>query len=553
MTGKIFKSIFLSAMAIMLTTLVVVFFVYYHYYDQQARNELKSEAEYIKAGVELLGEEYLENTADGSLRISWIAADGSVLYDTEASPDGVGDMDNHSEREEIKAALADGEGYSVRYSDTMAKRTLYYATVLSNGTVIRVCSAYGTVLSMMIDILSPALILFILVSLLALLVAKSLAASVVRPINEIDPEHPDEAKVYEELKPVMSKLSSQAYKITRQMAELKMKENEFNSITSNISAGMIVVNSKTVILSCNNSAKEILGLKNEVPRGILSINNSPSFREAIIAALSGKNGYDTLTKGDRHYSILVTPIFDGGSVEGAVVALLDDTEKEQRDALRREFTSNVSHELKTPLTSISGFAELISCGMADIDESRHFAGNIKKEANRLITLVGDIIRLTQLDGGEIPYDGEIDLYEVADGVVERLEPIATKNGISLSLEGERVRVMGTYQILEEVVYNLCDNAIKYNFENGYVKITVGTEDGAPFIRVKDGGMGIPRDKQDRVFERFYRVDKSHSKEIGGTGLGLSIVKHAVAYHRASISLVSDEGKGTEMTVSFPSL
>lgn len=551
MTGKIFKSIFISSMAVMIAALTVVFFVYYHYYDQQMKDELKREADYVKAGVELSGEDYLINAVEEDLRISWISSDGEVLFDSHLGEDTVGDMENHLERDEIKAALEHGEGYSVRYSDTVSSRTLYYATRLSGGSVIRVSTEYVTALAMITDILSPALVLFVLVSILAFVVAKSLARSIVRPINEIDPENPDETKVYDELKPVMNKLSSQSYKITKQMSELKMKENEFNSITSNMSAGMIVINSKTAILSCNNSAKEILGVSGDMPRGILSLNNSSSFREAIISALYGKNGYDTLTKGDKHYSVLVTPIFDGENVDGAVVAMLDDTEKEQREALRREFTSNVSHELKTPLTSISGFAELIRCGMADMEEAQHFAATIHKEATRLIALVGDIIRLTQLDGGEIPYDGEIDLFAVAEDVVERLSPVAERSEVSLSLEGDRTRVLGTYQILEEVIYNLTDNAIKYNVKDGYVKITVGCDDGVPFVTVKDSGIGIPKDKQDRVFERFYRVDKSHSREIGGTGLGLSIVKHAVAYHKGKISLASTENVGTEITVEFP--
>lgn len=512
MTGKIFKSVFISALVMILVAVTVVFFSYLHFSDSKLRQELKREAEFVMSGIELCGEDYLDSLDYATNRISWISSDGTVLFDSAMSEDGLAKLDNHLDREEVKAALDGGEGYSVRYSDTTARRSAYYALRMTDGSVIRISAPGATVLSAIGDVWGTAVILLITVSLLAFALAKGLAMSIVRPINEIDPEYPESAAVYEELKPIAKKLSAQSYKISRQLAELKKKESEFNSITSNMSAGMIVINSKTVILSCNNSAKEILGVSGEVPRSVLSLDNSKSFREAISSALSGKNGYDTLKRGERHYSILITPVFDEGLVEGAVIAILDDTEKEEREVLRREFTSNVSHELKTPLTSISGFAELISCGMADIDEARHFASNIKKEASRLISLVGDIIRLTQLDGGEIPYDGEIDLFEVANEVAERLTPIAQKTCVTIEVTGESATVLGTYKILDEIIHNLCDNAIKYNREGGAVKVTVGSCDGAPFVSVEDGGIGIPKDQLDRVFERFYRVDKSQDRK-----------------------------------------
>ena len=393
--------------------------------------------------------------------------------------------------------------------------------------------------------------LFTLLILAIPITARLIAESVVRPIKGIDPSRPEALLVYDELRPIIGKLSVQNYKLARQMDELKIREGEFASITSNMSEGLLVINSGTNILSCNDGARRIFGIDGELPGSVLSLESTDGFRDAIGASLSGSNGYCEILRGEKHYSMIATAVRGDGIIEGAVIVIVDDTEKENREALRREFTSNISHELKTPLTSISGFAELISCGMAEEDEARHFATNIQKEAQRLIALVGDIIRLTQLDGREIPYDGEIDLYRVAEETVERLSAIAERGGLSLILEGEPVTVPGNEEILEEIIYNLTDNAIKYNKPNGEVRITVEDGKREATLTVSDTGIGIPADKQDRVFERFYRVDKSHSKSIGGTGLGLSIVKHAAAYHKARISLASEEGIGTTIKIFFP--
>ena len=406
-------------------------------------------------------------------------------------------------------------------------------------------------LDLVLDVMIPALVLFVLVTVFVYFIARGLSKSIVRPINEINMEDPESSDIYEELRPIISKLAYQKHRIARQMNELQMREVEFLSITSNMSEGMIVINSRTMILTANESARRILGIRESLgPQSILAYNKTDNFSSAVRTALSGKNGYDELRCGDKHYSIIVTPVLKDGSAEGAVIVIIDDTEKEERESLRREFTSNVSHELKTPLTSISGFAELIKCGMAEGEEAKHFAGNIHKEAKRLISLVGDIIKLTQLDGGEIPYDGEIDVLAVAEEVAERLSNIAETADVSLSVSGEHLSVIGTENIIEEMIYNLCDNAIKYNKRGGFVKVLVAREVDEVVLSVSDNGIGIPRDKQDRVFERFYRVDKSHSREIGGTGLGLSIVKHAAAYHKAQILLSSELGVGTTVTIRF---
>ncbi len=549
MTTKIFKSIFVTAVTVLVAATVLVFTFCYNYYYDRALDELKREAEYVKTGIELEGLDYLRSTDAEGVRLTLISNDGRVIYDS-ASED-VTEAENHLSREEIKEALRYGEGISSRTSDVTGEPTIYYAIATEGGDILRVSSAHYTVFTMLGAIIGPILVLLVAVLLFAFLAAKRLSKIIVEPINNINLDSPEQAKVYDELKPVIDKLSSQKYRISKQLAELRMREEEFNSITENMGEGMIVINSHTSILSCNNSARAILGIKGELPKSILSIKDTPDFREAISEAFAGRNGYDSIQTEDKHYSIIVTPVMQDGGADGAVIVIIDDTEKEQRERLRREFTSNVSHELKTPLTSISGFAEIIRCGLSSPEDSEHFADNIYKEAQRLITLVGDIIRLTQLDGGEIPYDGECDLHSIAEDVILRLENVAAAKDVSLVLEGGCAKVNGNCLILEEIIYNLCDNGIKYNKNGGSVTVSCEMADGGAVLRVRDTGIGIPADKKERVFERFFRVDKSHSKKIGGTGLGLSIVKHAAAYHNAKITLQSTPDVGTEITIVFP--
>ena len=386
---------------------------------------------------------------------------------------------------------------------------------------------------------------------IAYLVSKKTAESIARQINRTDLENISDSGIYAELRPLSEKITVQNYKLSRQLSELKMRKNEFDLMTNNMNEGMILLNSRGAVLSCNRSAKRIFGIGADVPSRIFGISSSSEFKDAITNALSGRAENHSFRSGDRCYHMTVNPVFHEGRIEGAVMVVIDDTEKEEREGLRREFTSNVSHELKTPLTSISGFAELISTGMAEGEDAKKFAGNIHKEAKRLISLVGDIIRLTQLDGGEIPYDGEIDMYSASKDVTERLLPIAERAEVELVLEGESAMVLGNITILEEMIFNLCDNAIKYNHRGGQVRVSVRNESGCASVTVSDNGIGIPKDKQDRVFERFYRVDKSHSKDIGGTGLGLSIVKHAANYHKAKIELESELGVGTTVKIIFP--
>ena len=552
MTAKIFKSIFISAIAVLISAFTVAVGFSYNHYSREAELELEREAVYVRAGIESYGYGYLSSVGGSDTRITVIDTTGRVIFDTRVG-EKLDSLDNHLDREEVIEALEGGVGRSTRNSDTLAKSFVYYAVMLDDGNLLRLSHEHYTVLHLMLDVIVPTVILFAAVAIFVYFIARGLSKSIVRPINEINMEHPEATDIYEELRPVINKLSSQNHRITRQMNELKMREGEFVSITSNMSEGMIVINSRTMILTANASARRILGIKENLgPQSILAYNTSESFRVAVRMALSGKNGYDEVRIGDKHYSIIATPVLKEKAAEGAVIVIIDDTEKEEREGLRREFTSNVSHELKTPLTSISGFAELIKCGMAEGDEAKHFAGNIHKEAKRLITLVGDIIRLTQLDGGEIPYDGEIDILSISRDVAERLKNIAESADVTLTVSGSDERVLGNEQILEEMIYNLCDNAIKYNKPGGRVAVSVSRDGDEVSLSVSDNGIGIPADKQDRVFERFYRVDKSHSRDIGGTGLGLSIVKHAASYHKAKISLESEVGVGTTITIKFPS-
>lgn len=540
---------FVTALTVLVLVSVLVMGLCYDYYYDRSLEELKRESEYIQAGIEIDGADYLESADVEDVRVTLVDFSGKVIFDTAGETSG----ESYLVKDEIKRAKDVGEGVSSRVSEITGEQTLYYAVRLESGEILRVSSAHHTVFMIIASMLWPIALILLAVLVFAFVLAKRLAASIVAPINEIDLDNPDKAKTFDEIKPIIDKLSSQKHRISKQMEELKLREEEFVSITKNMSEGMIVINSFADVLSINDSAKRTFAIEGEAPKNVVSLNGSQSFKEAVRAALSGKLGQDELRTEDRHYEITVTPVVSDGTVEGAVVLIIDDTEKEEREALRREFTSNISHELKTPLTSISGFAEMISTGLASAEDTVHFAENVQREAKRLMTLVGDIIKLTQLDGREIPYDGEIDLFSAAAEAVERLLPIAEAAGVTLTLQGRGAPLLGSFDVLEQMVYNLTDNAIKYNIRGGSVTVTVSADDTSATLTVSDTGIGIPKDKQSRVFERFYRVDKSRSKQIGGTGLGLSIVKHAAVYHKATINLESEPDKGTTVSVIFPKI
>jgi len=512
----------MTALAVLLCALAIVFgFTYKHYNDRIAA-ELARDCEYVSSGLLSYGEGYLDTVSIEGVRIVLLSRDGEVVFDSDA---------NSAEAE-----------------------TVSFSKVLTDGRILKASSAEPLQALVLTEMLGTALILFVLITLIALFASKRLSHSIVKPINSINLDSPDGEAVYDELKPMVNRLSQQRYRISRQLAELRMKEEEFSSITANMREGIMVINDKTDILSANEAARSIFKIKGQLPKSILAVKDTESFRVGVASALRGELGYDTIRTEDKFYSINISPVVSDFSVEGAVVLVIDDTEKEARERLRREFTSNVSHELKTPLTSILGFAELIRSGVTSAEESSHFADNIHREASRLIVLVGDIIQLTRLDGAEMPYDDEpVRLDEIAVETVERLENLARAAEVTLECEHESVDMPGNSQIVSEIIYNLADNAIKYNKRGGWVKIRVFYDASEAVVSVCDNGIGIPADKQDRVFERFYRVDKSHSKDIGGTGLGLSIVKHSAAYHKAKITLKSVQNEGTEIEVRFPAL
>ena len=553
MTAKIFRGIFITAMVVLFVALSITFAFTYNSYIDLALDEIKRECEYVKVGYDEYGEGYLLELGVSGSRITHISRDGTVLYDSVLTGENL-TVENHSNREEFREALKTGEGVARRRSESVGRQMVYCAMTLEDGSVMRVSSEYFSVGVMLGRMTAPVLVMLFAVLAFAFFVAVRLSGKIVRPINELNLECPESAGVYVELRPIINKITWQNYKISKQMAELQLRQNEFDSITSNMSEGMVVINSVGDILSANKSGSEILDCSGSIPRSVLALDISEGFRRAIVEALGGKTGVESMSRDGKHYSIIATPVRQDGRVDGAVIVMIDDTEKESREELRREFTSNISHELKTPLTSISGFAELIRDGIAGGEDARRFAGNIFSEAQRLVTLVGDIIRLTQLDGGEVPYDGEVSLLDICREVAERIAIVAAKKNISIIIDekSDSGMVLGNRYILEEIVYNLVDNGIKYNNDSGYVKLSVQTEDGQTRLSVSDNGIGIPNAHKDRVFERFYRVDKSHSRNIGGTGLGLSIVKHAAMYHKAQILLESELGKGTEVSIIFHS-
>ena len=548
MTARIFRSIFLVATAVLLACFILIFGMLYEHLGQQIQAELQTEAIYIAQGLAQSGMEYF-NGLRGTNRITWVAADGTVLYDSDSEAAA---MENHADREEIQEALTGGSGESTRYSTTFDERRIYFATRLSDGTVLRVSSAQHSVWVLIMGLLSPVIMIFVLAAILSGVLASALSKRILRPVNAIDLEHPEQSEVYEELSPLLSKIYNQNRVIDSQIEELQRKQAEFTAITENMSEGFLVIDDHTDLLSYNSGALRLLGAEAGLSRrSVLALNRSEGFRKAVELSLSGEHCEQLFEREGRYLHIIANPVYHEEHVAGAVLVILDITEKHARESMRREFTANVSHELKTPLTSISGTAEIIKNGFVKPEDIPHFAGNIYDEAQRLITLIGDIMRLSQLDEDSVPFEkGPVDLYELASSVLCRLEAAAGKRGISLTLSGEHATVNGVSQVLDEMVFNLCDNAVKYSRENGHVRVFVSEENGHVALRVEDDGIGIPAADQARVFERFYRVDKSHSKEIGGTGLGLSIVKHGAAFHNARVALESELGKGTTVTVTF---
>lgn len=548
MTKKILRSIIFASIVTGLACIVFIMGILYDYFNKSLLNELEREASLVEQGVELYGEKYFDSLETEG-RITWIDKDGNVIYDSNMDAEK---LENHREREEVAEAFKYGSGSSQRYSSTFAERNIYYAELMDDGTVIRVSSSQYSIWSIIMAMIQPVLFVAVLVIILSVFLAVKLSKKIVKPINEMDLDHPDIDENYPEISPLLKKISRQNMLIDRQMKALRKNEEEFMTITSNMAEGLIIIDRGTGILSFNNGAIKLLGKKNvEIGDSVYTLNRSEGFREGISSALEGKHSEQMIEHGGRVYQLLMNPVFENNTVNGAVILIMDVTEREQRETLRREFTSNVSHELRTPLTSIFGISEIMMNGIVKPEDMAGFAANIHDESGRLINLVNDIIKLSQLDENSVTAQKEpVDIFALAKSTADRLKPIADKNSVTISVSGEKTVINGINYILDEIIYNLCENAVKYNKEGGNVEIYVGKENCRPIIRVSDTGIGIPKEQYSRIFERFYRVDKSHSRKIGGTGLGLSIVKHGAAFHNARVEVESQLGEGTVFTVIF---
>ena len=537
--------------ALVLTVgLAAVMGILYSNFDGQMRKELSKEAAYLAYGVEQQGVDYLKNIKDKSARITYIDQDGTVLFDNEAD---VSEMKNHSDRTEFQKAEKYGAGESSRYSDTLSEKTIYYALRLKDGTVLRVSGTQDSVLALVENLIFPLCGLLCLMLILSGIMASAISKRIVKPINELDLESPKENQIYEELSPLLSKIHRQNREIQNQLELAKQQQEEFSLITENMQEGLIVIDKYTMILSANSSAWNLFHM-DRVRQGesVYCLDREEEFRHAIEQVLSGEHTELVLKLNGSDIQLIANPVIRDKKTEGAVVLLVNVTEKLERESLRREFSANVSHELKTPLTSISGFAEIMQGGLVKCEDIPQFAGRIYKESQRLLQLVEDVIQISQLDEEKTSYTWEpVDVYQVCKNAFESLKEKAKRLNVHLYICGEYMKMEAVRTLLEEAVYNVCDNAIKYNRNDGSVSVFLTQIAQEIQIVVKDTGVGIPKEDQDRVFERFYRVDKSHSKEIGGTGLGLSIVKHAVGALKGSVMLRSEEGNGTEICMKFP--
>lgn len=550
MTKKIFKSIMFVCALVLAVGLAAVMGILYSNFDGQMRKELSKEAAYLAYGVEQQGLDYLKNIKDKSARITYIDQDGTVLFDNEAD---VSEMKNHSDRTEFQKAEKYGAGESSRYSDTLSEKTIYYALRLKDGTVLRVSGTQDSVLALVENLIFPLCGLLCLMLILSGIMASAISKRIVKPINELDLESPEENQIYEELSPLLSKIHRQNREIQNQLELAKQQQEEFSLITENMQEGLIVIDKYTMILSANSSAWNLFHM-DRVCQGesVYCLDREEEFRHAIEQVLSGEHTELVLKLNGSDIQLIANPVIRDKKTEGAVVLLVNVTEKLERESLRREFSANVSHELKTPLTSISGFAEIMQGGLVKNEDIPKFAGRIYKESQRLLQLVEDVIQISQLDEEKTSYVWEpVDVYQVCKNAFESLKEKAKRLNVHLYICGERMKMEAVRTLLEEAIYNVCDNAIKYNRNDGSVSVFLTQTAQEIQIVVKDTGVGIPKEDQDRVFERFYRVDKSHSKEIGGTGLGLSIVKHAVGALKGSVILRSEEGNGTEICMKFP--
>ena len=549
MTKRIFRATLLVGVAVLIASLTLVMGALYSYFGRVQESQLRDELSLAVVGVEQNGTDYLKQLESDQYRITWLRADGAVLYDTRADAES---MENHAQRQEVQQALATGEGESSRYSATLLQKTVYYAKRLPDGTVLRLSAIRVTTGVLVLNMLQPILLVLAVALILSGVLASRLARRITEPLNRLDLEHPLENDTYEELAPLLRRMEHQRRQIDRQMDELRRRSEEFEQITGSMSEGLVLLDEAGVILSINPAARRLLdAAENCVGQDLLTVDRDVALSDALRQAAEQGHSEFRGQRNGREYQFDVTRIQSEGRTAGTVLLVFDVTERAFAERNRREFTANVSHELKTPLQGIIGSAELLENGLVKQEDVPRFIGHIRSEAQRLVTLIGDIIRLSQLDEGEPMPAEPVELLALAREAAESLQSAAAARNVTITVEGEPVELTGVRRLLYEIIFNLCDNAIKYNTDGGRVQVTVTKENETAAVTVRDTGIGIPPDQQDRVFERFYRVDKSHSKASGGTGLGLSIVKHAVQYHHGAIHLQSEVGKGTEIRVTFP--
>lgn len=550
MTKRIFRSIYIVALGVFVASATCIMGALYNYFTGVQQTQLQTQTNLAAQGVANEGAGYFENLKTDSLRITWIDTDGTVLYDSQGD---LSNMENHLEREEVKQALSEGMGESTRYSKTLLQRSLYCAKKMNDGTVLRLSVAQKTVFTLLLSMLQPLLIVFAIALVLSLLLAYRLSKKIVEPLNSLDLDEPMNNKEYEELTPVLERLNAQKRQIKLQRDELKQKQKEFVAVTQGMAEGIILLNSECEILSINPSAQKILNTNPFcIGKFILSVYSSQELQELLLKSGKGEYCEKIIEISGEKYQLNASPIISHSNVSGTVLLLMNVTQKEKAQQLRREFTANVSHELKTPLHTISGCAELMANNMVKSEDVPEFAAKIYTQSQRMITLVEDIINLSHLDEGvENMKKEQVNLLEAANDVALSLSSAAKQTEVEISVTGDNAVISGYPAMLTQIIYNLCDNAIKYNRAGGRVDITVVDSGEAATLTVADTGIGIPKEHIDRIFERFYCVDKSRSKQIGGTGLGLSIVKHAAMLHNASITTESVVSQGTTITVTFP--
>ena len=550
MTKRIFRSIFLVAMAVFAASVLLFSIMLYNYFSEVRQEQLRVQTELAAKAVAAEGVAYFDDLDPREYRITLIAPDGSVIFDSRSD---TAEMENHLEREEIREALENGFGESSRYSVTLMERALYCAERLPDGSVLRMSVSQNTLLTLLFGMSQPLAAIILIAVALSMFLAYRLSKQIVKPLNGLNLDDPLSNEQYDELAPLLHRIDSQQRQIKKQADELRKRQEEFAAVTENMAEGIVVLGTSGEVLSINPAAARLFGASGDVVgQHMLTLNRGPEVSELLSAMEKGSHAEKFIDLKDRKFQLDISPVSDGEKVSGGVLLILDVTEKERAEQLRREFTANVSHELKTPLQTISGAAELLENGLVKEPDKQKFYALIHGESQRMISLVEDIIRLSHLDEGAQDMQRErVDLYDLAAETVKSLSREAENAGVSVGFEGESAVVYGIPQLLESIVYNLTDNAIKYNRQGGTVKVSVEPLSDGVRLSVADTGIGIPRELWERIFERFYRVDKSRSKELGGTGLGLSIVKHAARLHNAKIELQSTEGKGTTITVIFP--